>query len=376
MKNLKFCFAAWLLLCVVHASFAQTEKGTWMAGGSGWLQAMKDNSLNTAGLVLRPRAGYFFRDNLAVGLAVPMNYSGSWVSDYSSHNLGIGTSLFARYYFLPSKTKLFVHGEWGASYIRNRSENFNPQTSSKYYFSNNQAITNYRAGLGLVHFITSNIGLEFTADYRKESFEFANFARQTYNFEIGLFAYFKGKKSEESTFIPHTEAKTWLVVGSIGFSSLKPTEPVRGRGNSFDFAPKIGFFVKNNLAVGLSVPILLAYNEFSSFSSSSVTTLELKRYGLNAFARYYFLPNKTKLFLTGELGYAHVDYNYGGVTFPTPDASINRFTYAFGGGLARFVSPNVALEATLDYRNLLSNAEQRVLYLQLGVSTYLRGGKK
>lgn len=60
MKNLKFCFAVWLLLCVVHASFAQTEKGTWMTGGSGWLQAMKDNSLNTAGFALRPRAGYFF----------------------------------------------------------------------------------------------------------------------------------------------------------------------------------------------------------------------------------------------------------------------------------------------------------------------------
>jgi opacity protein-like surface antigen len=374
MKNLKFYFATWLLLCFVHASFAQTEKGTWMAGGNGWLQAMKDNSLNTASFVLRPRAGYFFRDNLAIGLAAPISYNGSWVSDYSSHNFAVGTNLFARYYFLPSKTKLFVHGEWGASYVRNRTENFNPQTSSKSYFSNNQAITNYRAGLGLVHFITSNIGLEFTADYRKESFELVNSTRQSYNFEIGLFAYFKGKKSEESTFAPNTEANTWLVGGSIGFSSLKPTETAKGAW--FDFAPKVGFFFRNNLAVGLSVPILLAYNEYSSIPPSTVARADLKRYGLSVFARHYFLPNKTKLFLSGELGYAHVDYNYGGISFPIPNAAINKFTYAFGGGLARFVSPNVALEATLDYRNLPSNTEQRVLYLQLGVFTYLRGGKK
>lgn len=375
MKNLKFCFAAWLLLYVVHASFAQTEKGTWMAGGSGWLQAMKDNSLNTASFVLRPRSGYFLRDNLAIGLAVPMSYNGSWVSDYSNHNISVGTNLFARYYFLPSKTKLFVHGEWGASYVRNRTETFNPSTSSKYYYSNNQSITNYRVGLGLVHFITSNIGLEFSADYRKENFEFSNSTRWTYNFEIGLFAYFKGKKSEASIFTPNTEAKTWLVGGNMGLSSLKPTENVKGAW--FDFAPKVGFFVKNNLAIGLSIPILLAYNEFSSLTSSTVATADLKRYGLSVFARHYFLPNKTKLFLSGELGYAHAAYTYtGNFTFPIPNVFLNKFTYAFGGGLARFVSPNVALEATLDYRNFSSNLEQRVLYLQLGVFTYLRGGKK
>ncbi len=374
MKNLKFCFVVWLLLCFAHASSAQTEKGTWLAGGSGWFQTLRDNPITFASLNLRPQAGYFFRDNLAVGLGVPINYSGSWSDGYSSHNLGLGTNLFARYYFLPAKTKLFVHGELGVSYFRNRAESFNPTTSSKFYYANNQANSNYRFGLGVVHFITSNVGLEFTADYRKESFEFSNYARKTFNVEIGLFAYFKGKKSEESAFTPNTQAKTWLVGGSVGFSSLQPTQTLKGA--SFDFAPKAGFFVKDNLAIGLSVPITMAYNEFSSLPPATVATADLRRYGLSIFGRHYFLPNKTKLFLLGELGYAHAVYTYAGnVSFPMSNATINKFTYAFGGGLARFLSPNIALEATLDYRNLPSQIEQRALYLQLGVFTYLRGRK-
>ncbi len=69
MKNLKFCFVVWLLLCFAHASSAQTEKGTWLAGGSGWFQTLRDNPITFASLNLRPQAGYFFRDNLAGGLA-------------------------------------------------------------------------------------------------------------------------------------------------------------------------------------------------------------------------------------------------------------------------------------------------------------------
>jgi outer membrane protein len=70
-----------LLLFLSSLAVAQTQKGSFMIGGSGTMSFNKNdwdgsgNSKNTT-LNLSPDVGYFLTKNLAVGLWLPLGYHG------------------------------------------------------------------------------------------------------------------------------------------------------------------------------------------------------------------------------------------------------------------------------------------------------------
>jgi hypothetical protein len=98
MKGLtKITFVLVGFLCISQLANTQTVgKGAWMVGGSAGFSSLKfkdaDNSTTT--IAIQPTLGYFFADDLAVGLGV------SFVNTSFDGNSNSSTSLgpFVRYY--------------------------------------------------------------------------------------------------------------------------------------------------------------------------------------------------------------------------------------------------------------------------------------
>ena len=103
-----------------------------------------------------------------------------------------------------------------------------------------------------------------------------------------------------------TEKGYWLIGGSVAYSSTSQTEEGNNStATTFDFIPKCGYFISDNLAVGAGIVYLsqtstnnnpsLTNLTFTSQSTTSSTT-----FAFAPFVRYYFLTLGTKAKLFGE----------------------------------------------------------------------------
>src|ERR1044071_10470187 len=117
------------LLLTLAASLsvtAQTDKGNWMVGGNlgsvGGAFMTGNHSINGFGLSINPSAGYFVKNNLALGAGIQLT---PWFSDRII--LGYGISPFVRKYFGKGNTKTFAGlavGYNGATTFDNPAEGY------------------------------------------------------------------------------------------------------------------------------------------------------------------------------------------------------------------------------------------------------------
>ncbi len=136
--------------------------------------------------------------------------------------------------------------------------------------------------------------------------------------------------------IAYTQTGRGAALAGGGLSLFVPT----GGGSDnfrFDFQPRLGFFVANNVAVGGILPITI--NRTGNTRVSSV--------GIKPFGRFYVGGSQLKLFLEGRFGLQH---------FTTKDIPSDRRTdqfdelsVGFGAGLAAFFNKHVALEPQISY---------------------------
>lgn len=159
------------LLLALMASFncyAQTEKGAKMIGGSGAISLS-----NGISVYLRPNLGYFVTDDLALGSAVLLGYSKRKSQDISIQSTYVGLQPFVRYYFgEPAVTRVFVQANTSLTYThRSGLENY-PYYSQPDSFTD----TSFGGGIGLVHFLTQQVGLEAQAGYRTNSYGLDTFS--------------------------------------------------------------------------------------------------------------------------------------------------------------------------------------------------------
>ncbi|PWS31326.1 outer membrane beta-barrel protein [Pedobacter paludis] len=138
------------LLMVVGIGFvanAQTEKGSWMVGA----QAANINYNTTSEVFsfsLSPQAGYFVKDNLAIGGKLSLDIVSA--SGSTATSWGIGP--FVRGYFGGTeKAKFFAEGNVGLGGI-----SYSGASSTAY---------NLGATVGYAYFITKNVGLETGLGY-------------------------------------------------------------------------------------------------------------------------------------------------------------------------------------------------------------------
>ncbi len=137
-----------------------------------------------------------------------------------------------------------------------------------------------------------------------------------------------------------------FIMGSAGFSTESTGD---FSNNSFSFSPRVGFFVTNNIAVGLAIGFDGSKQE--DIVGGGFTTTEDTRtdFSIGAFGRYYFNP-ASKFSVFGELGFnvlSRKDENSssnGGITVSSETKS-NGFNVAAAPGISYFVSDSFALEA-------------------------------
>ncbi|KAA5823650.1 porin family protein [Algibacter amylolyticus] len=128
--------------------------------------------------------------------------------------------------------------------------------------------------------------------------------------------------------------------GNIGFSSTNDKN-FDEKTNSFTIAPKVGFFLNEDLAIGGQ----LTFNSFKE-EVSGTDTVDNSTFGAGVFARYYFL----------DLGQRFKTFTEFGIAYATSDNKISDFKVnAIGAsldlGINYFVTEKIAL--TFGLRNVL-----------------------
>jgi hypothetical protein len=144
-----------LITCMISLSWvgiAQTEKGSKLIGGNGTLHFGTGNFKGTL-LAFRPLFGGFAANNFAIGAAAPFYVYAHEGSTISS----IGISPFLRGYLGTSPTRFFLEGRIGYQRYAYKSDN------SSFDISTNSWV--YGAGVGVTHFISNRVGLEFLLSY-------------------------------------------------------------------------------------------------------------------------------------------------------------------------------------------------------------------
>jgi hypothetical protein len=129
----------------------------------------------------------------------------------------------------------------------------------------------------------------------------------------------------------------WLIGGDAGFESAKVGDLDEAKYTSFMLNPNAGHFFINNFAGGLRVNL-----QSTKFKEDDGATTG---FSIMPFLRYYFLPAVQRVNLFADAGYGFGSTNAGGER-----ESVNQ--YAISAGPAIFLSPNTALEFTLQYRSV------------------------
>jgi len=124
-----------------------------------------------------------------------------------------------------------------------------------------------------------------------------------------------------------------FVSGAVTLSSTSMDED---KSSSFVFAPQIGYFLTENIAIGGKLG-------YSSQKQEDATgdTVDMAGLVLGASGRYYFTPaNQFSLF--GQLG-----LDYASMKDNLNDYKINSIGAGLGFGMNYFVSSNFSLEASV-----------------------------
>src|ERR1035437_725432 len=143
-----------------------------------------------------------------------------------------------------------------------------------------------------------------------------------------------------------TEKGKHSIGGSIIFSSSS-THNSSPDSKSLDFSidPEYGFFIKDNLAIGVDLNIGYHNESFGNYKNKSNT------YGLGIFANKYFnIAEKLKLNIKGNLAYNYqtiddTNSDITGTSFITTTTKNNTITLNFTPGLVYFATPKLGIQA-------------------------------
>ena len=132
-----------------------------------------------------------------------------------------------------------------------------------------------------------------------------------------------------------------IITGSLGVSTTKIREV---KTTATTFAPKVGYFVTENIAAGIQGGIGYSNSKMGDVSSDVIT------YSAGVFGRYYLTPKKP-FSVFAELGVNYIGTNNDAFRAQGSPAAVkmkqNGFGAAFGPGINYFIAKNFAIEAGL-----------------------------
>ena len=134
-----------------------------------------------------------------------------------------------------------------------------------------------------------------------------------------------------------TSKGTWLVGGDVGFSSSKYGE---AKMTQIAVLPEAGYFVINNLVVGMAVKVSTAT---SNSGASGAADLKSSSAYFGPYVQYYFasLGKNAKLYGSGIFAF--------GSSKQGSNASVQETGWGFSAGPAFFLNKNVSLEIGIGY---------------------------
>ena len=141
--------------------------------------------------------------------------------------------------------------------------------------------------------------------------------------------------------------------GTVGLSSEKQDDV---KVNEFTVAPKVGYFVTENIALGLGLGL-----GSGKIDVDGDTQAENKTTSFEAFGRYYLKTSKFAPFAELSVGYATTSTEYTRflgelIPFGTGE-DVNTFSIGLAPGFNYFVSDNFALETSVGILGYSSSKE-------------------
>jgi hypothetical protein len=195
-------FILLLLFCSAFSALAQTEKGTWMLGGSaGWSKSSSDYEFGTgsgkyknSSLSFSPNIGYFVSDNFALGLSLPIQFFKTEVTgeplmmnDSRYFSYGFGPSI--RYYFpLNEKWALLSTAAYNLGWAISDTQYFDGVSGMVVDNKSKNDWSGFAVGAGVSYFINKNIGLEGLLQYQGTK-HYENDTDDRLTFKVGFQIY-------------------------------------------------------------------------------------------------------------------------------------------------------------------------------------------
>jgi hypothetical protein len=145
----------------------------------------------------------------------------------------------------------------------------------------------------------------------------------------------------------------------------------KGASVGLDLHPQIGYFFRDNVAVGALV------NFGFNYAKSQGTNIN---YGIGAFGRYYFTGKQVELIKHARL-FAEANVGISGkntIVTGKPNSSTNGLGIGIGPGVAYFLTPNIGLEALAKYNGIVgfgNTATAHAINIQVGFQIYLPSKK-
>ncbi len=144
------------------SSFAQTEQGKFIVGGTASYQSTKsdaDNAEPAENFSLVPNFGYFVSDNFALGTGLGYTYSKANFSSPSGQNEAIVVRPFGRYYMgLADQFKFFGQLSIPMAFGTTKSTDANGDVITKTGTSTTVGVA---VSPGFAFFPTRKVGIEF-----------------------------------------------------------------------------------------------------------------------------------------------------------------------------------------------------------------------
>lgn len=173
---------------------------------------------------------------------------------------------------------------------------------------------------------------------------------------------------------------TNLVFGEMGFGSLN-SEHTSGGIYNVSVSPRVGYFIKNNLAIGGTLNANFTGNSFGNQAYNSAYNSQSA--GVGVFARQYFgkMTNKdgslrkTRFFVEGGANVNKTWNNFKISSTETLHGTANSATFYVMPGFNHFFTKNIALEGGLNLShtaassNVIGNANH--LGFNLGLQFFM-----
>lgn len=184
-----FLFLSVFLLC--NVAYSQTEKGTFLVGGtinfsSSNLEVENTDDRNSFRINFNPNFSYLIVDNFSIGVIVPIDYSRYKVdvNESKSFNIQFGPDL--RYYFTFNKMAVFPEISYTFGKSKQIGQQFDPQLGQTEEVIIKGDAKNLNIGAGFTYFINSNVGIEAILGYSKLNNKYDQIVRDSESSELYL----------------------------------------------------------------------------------------------------------------------------------------------------------------------------------------------